>query len=153
MDQQDLVRKIAGLWRQVHKTLEERGPSPWLRLNLTRGQLRILFLLSTQGQMTPGVVAAALGVPKANVTSVIDRLVQQGLVNRQHDAKDRRSYILCLTEKGQDEVAQLREWFATRIERVLIGMRNEELGNLASSLEAMLKAAQQTGKTASQESA
>ena len=152
MDQQDLVRKIAGLWRQLHKTLEERGPSPWLRLNLTRGQLRILFLLSIQGQMTPGVVAASLGVPKANVTSVIDRLVRQGLVNRQHDAKDRRSYILRLTEKGQDEVAQLREWFATRIEKVLKEMGEGELNSLAVSLEAMIKATQQTGKTESQES-
>ena len=102
--------------------------------------------------MTPGVVAASLGVPKANVTSVIDRLVRQGLVNRQHDAKDRRSYILRLTEKGQDEVAQLREWFATRIEKVLKEMGEGELNSLAVSLEAMIKATQQTGKTESQES-
>lgn len=147
MDQQDLIRKVTVLWRQVHKALEAKDPSPWLRLNLTRGQLRILFLLSVHGRMSPGAVAGALGVPKANVTGIIDRLARQGLVSREQDFQDRRSYILRLTDKGRDEVTQLREWFAARMGNVLHRMTPDEVRDLARALETLLSAAQRGKET------
>ncbi len=133
-----VITKAVTLWRDVNRALEEKEPWPWLRLSLSRGQLRVLFLLATAPSMSPGAVAAALGVPKANVTGIIDRLVRQRLVSRQIDPQDRRSYVLRLTEKGKGEVDKLRAWNVARLERALEGMSDEELQQLIGALEVML---------------
>lgn len=140
-NKKQLIGNTAQLWRKIRRTLEEKEPSPWLRLSLSRGQLRILFLLAST-QMSPGAVAVALGVPKANVTGIIERLVRQGLIRREQNLKDRRSHTLCLTAKGRGEVERLREWSARRIERVLERIPEDELKILAHSLEIMLAATQ-----------
>ena len=141
-DTKRLIADTAQLWRQIRHALEEKEPSPWLRMSLSRGQLRILVLLSTATPMSPGSVAAALGVPKANVTEIIERLVEQGLVRREPNPQDRRSHNLTLTEKGKTEVEQLREWSTRRIEKVLERIPGDKLESLAASLEDMLDAAQ-----------
>jgi DNA-binding MarR family transcriptional regulator len=140
---QELTAEITRLWRHIRRTLEDKDPSPWLGLSLTKGQLRILFLLSSEPQMSPGAVAAALGVPKANVTDIIQRLVKQELVSRTENVSDRRSHTLRLTEKGRREVDRLREWNTRRLERATANIPEDELLLLAHSLEVMLAAAQQ----------
>ena len=137
-----LVVNTAQLWRKIRQALEEKEPSPWIRMNLSRGQLRILTLLSSGNQMCPGNVAVALGVPKANVTEIIERLVEQGLVKREQNLQDRRSHNLTLTEKGKAEVEQLREWSTRRIEKVLERIPGDKLELLSASLEDMFNAAQ-----------
>jgi len=137
------VRKTLALWREIHKTMEQNNPSPLISLNLSRGQLRVLILLYSSPQMSPGSVAAALGVPKANVTSIIERLVRQGFVTREPDRLDRRRHTLRLTEKGRSEFEQLREWNLDRTLDVFDRIPAEELATLARGLEIMLAAAQQ----------
>ncbi len=137
-----LVVNTAQLWRKIRHALEEKEPSPWLRMSLSRGQLRILVLLSTTTQMSPGSVAVTLGVPKANVTEIIERLVEQGLVTREQNLQDRRSHNLSITEKGKTEVEHLREWSTRRIEKVFERIPEDKLELLASSLEDMFNAAQ-----------
>jgi DNA-binding MarR family transcriptional regulator len=140
-DKERLIADTAQLWRKIRHALEEKEPSPWLRMSLSRGQLRILMLLSSSTQMSPGSVATALGVPKANVTEIIERLVEQGLVKREQNIQDRRSHNLILTGKGRAEVEQLREWSTKRIEKVLERIPGDKLESLAAGLEDMLDAA------------
>ena len=137
-----MVGETAQLWRKIRRALEEKEPSPWIRMNLSRGQLRILTLLSSNVSISPGNVADMLGVPKANVTEIIERLVDQGLVKREPNLEDRRSHNLSLTKKGKAEVEQLREWSTRRIEKVLERIPGDKLESLAISLEDMLIAAQ-----------
>ncbi len=84
-----------------------------------------------------------MGVPKANVTGIIERLVRQGLLRREQDLQDRRSHALRLTEKGRGEIERLREWSIGRLERALENVPEEEFSALIRSLEVMLTAAQQ----------
>jgi DNA-binding MarR family transcriptional regulator len=134
-----LIQKIMELQRDAFQMLETQEPSPWVDLNLTRAQLRICFLLSCQGPMTPGKVADALEVPKANITGIVDRLVAHGLVSRREDPEDRRSYILRLTEEGQGQVNRLRDAWIARMERVLNKLNQEDLESLCRGFEALLQ--------------
>lgn len=137
-NKKQLVEETLQLWRQIHKMMEETEPSPWIRLTLSREQLRILSLLFNNTQLSPGSVADGLGVPKANVTDVIQRLVRQGLVTRVPDLLDRRRHTLHLTEKGRDEVEQLREWRLGRTQRILQRISEKDLKLLAHGLAIML---------------
>jgi DNA-binding MarR family transcriptional regulator len=105
-----------------------------------------MFLLSFKGRSSPGEAAASFGVPRANVTSIIDRLVERGLVSRQENPDDRRSHILSLTEEGKSQVERLLEIGATKIRGVLERMPDNALVSLEIGLEALIKALEQEGE-------
>ncbi len=146
MDKKENIKSIIGLMHNLMLSAKTRDPHPWLHLELTREQLRVIFLLSFKGRASPGEVAESFGVPKANVTSVIDRLVGKGLVGRQENPDDRRSYILSLTEEGRNQVERLREIGTARIKRVLERMPDEALVSLRTGLESLITVLKEEGE-------
>jgi len=138
------ILELMGQMMQSHQ-VNKHNIQPWLHLELTKEQLRVIFLLSFKGKASPGEVAEAFGVPKANVTSVIDRLVGKGLVSRQENPKDRRSYILSLTEEGRSQVEKLREMGIAKFKRTLDRMDEERLESLHRGLEALIAALKEEG--------
>jgi DNA-binding MarR family transcriptional regulator len=146
MDKKENIRSIIGLMNNLMLSAKAHEPHPWLHLELTREQLRILFLLSFKGRSSPGEVAASFGVPRANVTSIIDRLVEKGLISRQRNPDDRRSYILSLTEEGKSQVERLREIGAAKIKGLLERMPDNALVSLQAGLEALIRALKEEGE-------
>jgi len=146
MDKKENIESIIGLINNLMLSTKAHEPHPWLHLELTREQLRVMFLLSFKGRSSPGEVAASFGVPKANVTSIIDRLVEKGLISRQENPDDRRSYILSLTEEGKSQVERLREIGAAKIKGVLERMPYNALVSLQMGLEALIKALEEEGE-------
>jgi len=146
MDKKENIESIIGLINNLMLSTKAHEPHPWLHLELTREQLRVMFLLSFKGRSSPGEVAASFGVPKANVTSIIDRLVGKGLISRQDNPDDRRSCILSLTEEGKSQVERLREIGSAKIKRVLERMPDSALVSLRMGLEALIKALEEEGE-------
>ena len=146
MDKKENIESIIGLINNLMLSTKAHEPHPWLHLELTREQLRVMFLLSFKGRSSPGEVAASFGVPKANVTSIIDRLVGKGLISRQDNPDDRRSCILSLTEEGKSQVERLREIGSAKIKRVLERMPDSALVSLKMGLEALMKALEEEGE-------
>jgi DNA-binding MarR family transcriptional regulator len=146
MDKKKNIESIIGLINNLMLSTKAHEPHPWLHLELTREQLRVMFLLSFKGRSSPGEAAASFGVPKANVTSIIDRLVEKGLISRQENPDDRRSYILSLTEEGKSQVERLREIGAAKIKGVLERMPYNALVSLQMGLEALIKALEEEGE-------
>jgi len=146
MDKKENIESIIGLINNLMLSTKAHEPHPWLHLELTREQLRVMFLLSFKGRSSPGEAAASFGVPKANVTSIIDRLVDKGLISRQENPDDRRSYILSLTVEGKSQVERLREIGAAKIKGVLERMPDNALVSLQMGLEALIKALEEEGE-------
>ncbi|MBW8267958.1 MarR family winged helix-turn-helix transcriptional regulator [Caldovatus aquaticus] len=71
------------------------------------------FAMLTLIHENPGITQTALsrasGRDKSTLTAALDDLVQRGLVLREKDAGDRRSYRLHLTAKGRRVLARLTE--------------------------------------------
>jgi DNA-binding MarR family transcriptional regulator len=67
--------------------------------DLTASQARLLCVL-TQGPMTMSELATLLGVEKAAMTGLIDRIERRGLVRRTAVAGDRRACQVDLTPAG-----------------------------------------------------
>jgi len=146
MDKKENIESTIGLINNLMLSTKAHEPHPWLHLELTREQLRIMFLLSFKGRSSPGEVAASFGVPRANVTSIIDRLVGKGLISRQENPDDRRSCILSLTEAGKSQMERLREIGAAKIKGVLERMPDSSLVSLRIGLEALTKALEEEGE-------
>jgi DNA-binding MarR family transcriptional regulator len=146
MGKKENIDSIIRLMQNLMLSTKAHDPHPWLHLELTREQMRVIFLLFFKDRASPGEVAGSFGVPKANVTSVIDRLVGKGLVSRQENPQDRRGYILSLTEEGKSQVERLWEVRIARFKRVLDRMTEEALDSVRCGLEALLAALKEEGE-------
>ncbi|MEE7458947.1 MarR family transcriptional regulator [Methylorubrum populi] len=88
-------------------------------LGLSIPQFDVLSTLSEWEGLTQQDLAARLYVTKGNVSGLIDRLVEAGLVERRAIPGDRRSHALHLTPVGADLAARGIAAQATYVSRTL----------------------------------
>ncbi|GLS45523.1 hypothetical protein GCM10007884_35140 [Methylobacterium brachythecii] len=75
-------------------------------LGLSIPQFDVLSTLTEQEGLTQQDLASRLYVTKGNVSGLIDRLVEAGLVERRAIVGDRRSHALHLTSEGANLARQ-----------------------------------------------
>lgn len=70
-------------------------------LGLRMRHYRLIRMLWADGSQRQSAVGAALGIDRTSVVALIDELETAGLVRRERDPDDRRSYCIVLTAKGR----------------------------------------------------
>ena len=141
MEKAQLVKQITDFQREINQITYKMAPDDaWMQLSLTIAQLKSLFFIANEGGTNFRNLAAALSVTPANVTGIVERLVEQGLVSRTENPDDRRMLRLEPTGKGQVLLADLRERQIARLSEVLERMNSTELSTLAQGLSSLLKA-------------
>src|SRR4051812_31139537 len=78
-----LVRQVLDLRADLLRSL--RPARAWLHVDLTMSQVKVLFVLFSDGGASMGQLAASLGVTLSTVTGIVDRLVEHGLVQREEN--------------------------------------------------------------------
>jgi MarR family 2-MHQ and catechol resistance regulon transcriptional repressor len=124
-----LARCYATYARAVSGKVQEYG--------LTTPQFGILEALYHLGPLSLGELAEKLLVTGGNITYVMDRLEEQGLVYRDRSPADRRIIQAKLTEKGRDLIAGVFPEHGEFIERLsghLAGDEQEALRALLKKL-------------------
>lgn len=142
MDRAELIKEIMQLQQQIGHAMAQYAPEAWMDLSLTIGQLKSLFFIDFEGSTNFKKLASVLGVTPPNVTRVIDRLVEQGLVSREENLENRRMLLLRTTDKGKDLLAKLRESHMSRELDILAQLSSEELSALAEGLTALARVAE-----------
>ena len=94
--------------------------------NISMSQFGALQFIKHRGACGVSDIGDELGISSAAASQMLDRMVQQELIQRTEDAKDRRSKQIILIEKGQ---LILQESIRARISWI------EELSNLLSPAE------------------
>jgi len=113
-------------------------PQPWMRLDLTMPQFKVLLLLWHARKARVGVLAERLGVHLSNITGILDRLVDAGFVTREEDAGDRRLVVSRLTPKGEATLAHLYDSRAVQVGERLERLSPEQRAALQTGVEALL---------------
>lgn len=104
---------------------------------VTETQFRVLELLSKNEAHKVTDLAEKMGVKPSAVTTMIDRLANNGLVSRRHDDNDRRAVLLSITEEGQEVIRKFEEKCRGVIKRYLSHLELNELEALAAIYEKM----------------
>lgn len=141
VNREELTKEIIQLQRMSY-VIGQYSPEVWMDLNLTIGQLKSLLFIDSEGITNFRKLATALGVTPPDVTRIVDRLVEQGLVSRRENPEDRRMQLLQATKKGQALLAKLRENRTTHLYRILAHLSTEELTAIIQGLSSLIKAAQ-----------
>ena len=72
------------------------------RHDVTPGQFGVLEIINANPGLNQSELGLAMGVDRSTVVAVIDRLEKRDMVVRDPSPKDRRSYALRLSQKGED---------------------------------------------------
>lgn len=86
------------------------------------GQYRLVSILFVHGRMTTHQLAERMEVSAPTVSTMVRRLVEQGMVERARDADDQRVVWLAITDAGREVVEEerrrWREVFLQRFEQL-----------------------------------
>lgn len=124
-----LMRAAESVSVDVHKHLAGKG--------LTISQFGILEALFHLGPMPQKTVARKILKSQGNITMVIDNLEKRGLVSRERNSEDRRSFIVKLTDLGDRCIADLFPDHADIINHRMTRLNEseqKELGRLLKKL-------------------
>ncbi|GAA4886139.1 MarR family winged helix-turn-helix transcriptional regulator [Pseudonocardia benzenivorans] len=103
-------------------------------LNLV--QFNVISVLNrADGPMTMGDLAQAVSVRPANLTSVIDGLVKRGLVDRELNPDDRRSFLVRVSGAGEQFLATFLPDHWSFLETVTAGLSTRQRTQLSKLLE------------------
>jgi DNA-binding MarR family transcriptional regulator len=109
IDRQALIEEVQRSQKLVIMAIQQVVMPYWLELELTMAQLKGILTLATSGSTTVSHFATLLRIGRSAASLLVDRLVQDGLVERTEDAQDRRRTLIRLSPRGEDLVAQLRQ--------------------------------------------
>jgi len=137
---QERIKEMIELQRKVDRDQRQFQLNVWMNLHLSIGQLKTLFFISNCGTVSISKLAEALEVRPANVTSLIDRMLERGLITRTGDPNDRRVLLLRTTPKGDELVAELRQKRQERMAEVFNHLNDEEASIVIQGLRLMVKA-------------
>lgn len=140
-DKKALINQILELQERFFHTMREKDESEaWLELNLTIAQLKSLIFIRSEGMTNFKTLAAVMKVTPPDVTRVIDRLVEQGLVTREENPENRRMQMLRVTDKGDTLLKGLRERGPHRMLGILKLLSMEDLSALHRGFSALIRA-------------
>ena len=86
---------------------------------LTQGEAHILALLAHSAPATVADLHRGLAHKRSTLTSILDRLVDRGLITRQVGEADRRTFVIMPTAKGQ-KLARRVSHHLSNLERTVV---------------------------------
>lgn len=108
-------------------------------LMASRGGMRVLNTLDTDGPLSPSELAKKCQVSTARITVVLNSLVAKKLVERLKKKDDKRIVLLKLTEKGKKTVEEKKKQLFEMVTNLADGLTENEIevfATLAAKIEA-----------------
>lgn len=124
-----LVRKLGVL---------ERGEASCCGITLS--QSYTIVEIGRAGTMSANLLTEILGVDKSTVSKSVDKLVNNGILVRDIDPEDRRSIILCLSDKGQLAFEEVEKRATIYFEEVVAGIPDDKRAQIIESLQYLVQA-------------
>ena len=137
----DVIRE----WSEAYMRRSGRDFKRFMDENrLSFSQVNVLMRLYHDSKSGVSEIGEQMGVTSAAASQAIDRLVQQGLIERTEDPQDRRAKRLALTSKGRALVEQGIETRSQWIEGLTHALTPEQKNMIIAALTLLTAAAQAT---------
>ena len=129
--------------RELFAVMLERSAGDFLRLmceaGLTMPQMVTLHALRRSGALTISAISGKLDLSLAATSHLVDRMVQQQLVERSEDASDRRQKRVAITPAGLALLGRLSSVRLAKAARVIEPLAPELRAQLAEVLAEVLE--------------
>lgn len=110
-----------------------------LGLTVGEGQAKILKCLLEQGSMTQRQLADKCMLDVTTMSRTLDKLQGAGYLLRTVNPSCRRSFLICITEKGKEKAANVQKIFSDLDEQIWQGISEDEMEVLYHTLQKIMK--------------
>ncbi len=101
-----MAQQVMDLFGLIYRNLM-RDENDSISLNAD-SQSALLSVLLRNGPTKMSEIGKLLNVTKPNITFLVDKMEEHGLIKREKDAEDRRVSKICLTEQGRAVIEEKR---------------------------------------------
>jgi len=111
-----------------HKKMLRQGQMP-------HSYYHVLGVLIKRGELPMSEIGRRVHISKSNMTSLIDKLVEEGLVERLPDKEDRRVINISITGKGKGSLWNWRKCSNEEIKKNLSVLSEEDMEKFVDAVE------------------
>ena len=104
---------------------------------VNKTQLRALVFMKNYGEISMTELCAKLNIEKGSLTSMIDDLSKKGYVYREKNLKDRRKYMIVITEEGKKIAADFTEKLSNDLEAKFFKLDTDEREKYLEAIETL----------------
>ncbi len=137
-----LADAVVQAYLSLGDTLRMAALPSWITADLNLSQLKAIVLLEHHATLTISQLAKLLGLGNPAASLLVQKLVQEGLVERSEDARDRRRTFVRPTARGAGLIASRRENAQANLRRWLSQLSDAELQSLQQGLGALVRVVQ-----------
>ena len=105
--------------------------------DVNKTQLRALVFMRNYGEISMTELCAKLNIEKGSLTSMIDDLSKKGYVYREKNLKDRRKYMIVITEEGKQIAADFTEKLSNDLEEKFFKLYTEDREKYLDAIETL----------------
>jgi len=114
------------LYKSISRPLKHQS-------SITPGGMYVLGSLKRNGTQSMSDIGKCLSMPKPHVTVIVDKLIEEGCVERQSDPNDRRVVNILLTEKGLEDFENIKQEISENLKIKLSKLSADEQEILADA--------------------
>ena len=129
----DLLSIPPLIFREIRRKLVKTALAD-IDVDITPLHFEILRLLEKEGRLHVAEIGEKLHVAKAQMTHLIDKLVDLEIVERHTDKTDRRMINIVLTDKGKTTLEEHDKSIRKAMKDTLSCFSDKELDDLSDSL-------------------
>ena len=107
--------------------------------DLTLAQYRVLMLVKHRGAMSINDLRNQLSIAQSTASEMVDRMVQQNLLARKKDPKDRRITLFKLSKKAEKILERRKDMMEDGYRKVLEPLSDNEQIELVEAFETILR--------------
>jgi DNA-binding MarR family transcriptional regulator len=107
--------------------------------DLSPAQMHTLEIIGHYGKLRMKDLAEKMGITTGTLTVMIDRLEKEGLVVRERHPTDRRSYVIILTDKGNELYAEHHQMHCLLTADLIASFNDDEIDTLTDYLKRLVQ--------------
>ena len=101
--------------------------------------VQVLVMLDHRGSLSISEISNSFGIAKPNITPLVDRLIEEGLVMRERNSTDRRVVNVVICEKGRERLAAIYRQLCDHLFDWTCSLSGEDLARFNDALETIVR--------------
>lgn len=106
----------------------------WNDIVFRENQILIIMALYYEKSLTPSRLSTMLDRPKGSLTTIIRDLLKCGLISKEKNMEDERSYILQLTPLAFEFLEQKKKTDKERLEKLFSGLTESDEAKISEGI-------------------
>lgn len=116
-------------------------PPPTLQaeFGMPLSHVQVLVMLDHRGSLSITEISRSFGIAKPNITPLVDRLIEEGLVMRERNSADRSVVNVVICEEGRKRLSQIYRGLCDHLFDWTCALDEEDLRAFNEALETIVR--------------